>query len=65
MEYNSEILRININKMFEDNAPTGCGYCKHQKVFMKNHNKSQFRFPIKSIPVNILQNMLSRGWGRS
>ena len=59
MEYNSEILRININKMFEDNIPSGCGYCKHQKVFLKNHNKSQFRFPIKSIPANILQNMLS------
>ena len=65
MEYSSEILRININKMFEDNIPSGCGYCKHQTVFLKNHNKSQFRFPIKSIPVNILQNMLSRGWGRS
>ena len=65
MDYNPEILRININKMFEDNNPSGCGYCKHQKVFLKNHIKCQLRFSIKSIPVTILQNMLERGWGRS
>ena len=65
MEFNKEILRINIAKMIDENIPVGCGYCKHQTVPLKNHNKSQFKFVIKSIPVNLLQRMLEKGWGRS
>ena len=65
MEFNKDILRINIAKMIDENIPVGCGYCKHQTVPLKSHNKSQFRFVIKSIPVNILQRMLEKGWGRS
>ena len=64
-KFNQEILRINIAKMQDENRPVGCGYCKHQTVKLKHHNRSQFKFMIKSIPVNILQRMLSKGWGRS
>ena len=65
MDLNKEVLRINIAKMIDENVPVGCGYCKHQTVPLKNYNKSQFKFMIKSIPVNILQRMLEKGWGRS
>ena len=64
-KYNQELLRINIAKMMDENSPFGCGYCKHQTVKLKHHNRSQFKFSVKSIPANILQRMLEKGWGRS
>ena len=64
MESNEDVLRINIGKIFDENNPSGCGYCKHQTM-KKFHNKNIFKIYLDSIPVDIMQNLLSKGWGRS
>ena len=59
-----ELLYINVAEMFEDNNPAGCGYCKHQTM-KKSLNRHQFKFSVNSIPVIIMQNLMTKGWGKS
>ena len=63
MENNKEILRINIAQM-QDLNYFGCGYCKHQTVKPKSQLKNDFKMTIKSIPVNIYQQLIEKGWKR-
>ena len=63
MESNKDILRINIAKM-QDCFFAGCGYCKHQKVEPKLKYKNDLKITINSIPVNIYQNLMEKGWKR-
>ena len=64
MEINQEKLRINITQLKELNL-FGCGYCKHQSVQIKSRLKNEIMMKIKSIPLDIYQNLVEKGWSKS
>ena len=64
MEINQEKLRINITQLKELNL-FGCGYCKHQSVQIKSRLKNEIMMKIKSIPLDIYQNLIEKGWSKS
>ena len=64
MEINQEKLRINISQLKELNL-FGCGYCKHQSVQIKSRLKNEIMMKIKSIPLDIYQNLIEKGWSKS
>ena len=63
METNDEIFRINIALM-QEQIHLGCGYCKHQLVKPKSRIKQVYKITTKSIPLNIYQSLVEKGWTR-
>ena len=63
MKNNEEKFRVNINKIIDINS-IGCGYCKHQLIKPKIDNKNEISFLVESIPINIYQDLISKGWKR-
>ena len=63
MENTEEIFRINITKM-SDNINFGCGYCKHQSTRAKTRINNYFQITTNSIPLNIYQSLVEKGWSR-
>ena len=63
MESN-DILRINLCQMIEDNRPSGCGYCKDPITNIRKQTSYKYRVIVKSIPIDIWENMVSKGWTR-
>ena len=63
MEISDEIFRINITQM-QDNIHLGCGYCKHQTVIPKTRIKNDYKITTKSIPLNLYQSLVEKGWTR-
>jgi arginyl-tRNA--protein-N-Asp/Glu arginylyltransferase len=59
-----DILRINLCQMIEDNRPSGCGYCKDPKTNIRKQTSYKYRVIAKSIPIDIWENMISKGWTR-
>ena len=64
MESNEEKFRINITQI-KDLIYDGCGYCKHQSVKPKTRFRNQLIITTKSIPIDIYQNLVEKGWSRS
>ena len=58
------ILRINISKMVSDLLPGCCGYCKDPITNLEKRTSYKFRLYPKSIPVDIYEEMHSKGWTR-
>ena len=63
MESN-DILRINLCQMIEDNRPSGCGYCKDPITNIRKQTSYKYRVIANSIPIDIWENMVSKGWTR-
>lgn len=63
MESNTK-LRINLCQMVEDNKPSGCGYCKDRITNIRKQTSYKYRIYLKSIPVDILEEMFEKGWSR-
>ena len=57
-DYSNNILKININTMRSDYIPTFCGYCKEKNSCYK------YYLNIETIPLNIFEDMFSKGWTR-
>ena len=63
MESN-DVLRINLCQMIEDNRPSGCGYCKDPITNIRKQTSYKYRLIVKSVPIDIWENMVSKGWTR-
>ena len=63
MESNEEKFRINVTQI-KDLISNGCGYCKHQSVKLKTRFRNQLLITTKSIPIDIYQNLVEKGWSR-
>lgn len=63
MESN-DILRINLCQMIEDNLPSGCGYCKDPITNKRKQTSYKYRVIVNSLPIDIWENMVSKGWTR-
>ena len=63
MEDNN-ILRINLNSMRPDTMPGYCGYCKNIVGNINNMASYKFRLYLKKIPIDIYEEMVSKGWTR-
>ena len=63
MESKEEKFRINITQI-KDLIYDGCGYCKHQSVKIKTRFRNQLLITTKSIPIDIYQNLVEKGWSR-
>ena len=63
MESN-DILRINLCQMIEDNRPSGCGYCKDPITNIRKQTSYKYRVIANSVPIDIWENMVSKGWTR-
>ena len=50
--------------MVEDNKPSGCGYCKDRITNIRKQTSYKYRIYLKSIPVDILEEMFEKGWSR-
>ena len=62
--YNNNILRVNLCQMIEDNRPSGCGYCKDKITNIRKQTSYKYRLILKSIPVDIYEEMFEKGWTR-
>ena len=62
--YNNNILRVNLCQMIEDNRPSGCGYCKDKITNERKQTSYKYRLILKSIPVDIYEEMFEKGWTR-
>ena len=63
MENNENKFRINITQIKEFNL-FGCGYCKHQSVDVKSKLRNEIVLFTKSIPIDIYQRFIERGWSK-
>ena len=63
MESN-DILRINLCQLIEDNRPSGCGYCKDPITNIRKQTSYKYRVIANSVPIDIWENMVSKGWTR-
>ena len=63
MENNENKFRINITQIKEFNL-FGCGYCKHQSVEVRSKFRNEIVLFTKSIPVDIYQNFIEKGWSK-
>ena len=63
MENNENKFRINITQIKEYNL-FGCGYCKHQSVEVRSKFRNEIVLFTKSIPVDIYQNFIEKGWSK-
>ena len=63
MENNENKFRINITQIKEYNL-FGCGYCKHQSANIKSKIRNEIVLFTKSIPVDIYQRFIERGWSK-
>ena len=63
MENNEDKFRINITQIKDLNY-LGCGYCQHQSVKLKSRFRNLFLITTKSIPIDIYQNLIEKGWTR-
>jgi len=50
--------------MIEDNRPSGCGYCKDPITNIRKQTSYKYRLIVKSVPIDIWENMVSKGWTR-
>ena len=50
--------------MIEDNRPSGCGYCKDKITNIRKQTSYKYRLILKSIPVDIYEEMFEKGWTR-
>ena len=60
----SNFLRINILQIIDDNRPSGCGYCKDKITNIRKQTSYKLRLILKSIPIDILEEMFTKGWAR-
>ena len=61
---NEEMLRLNINTIRTDFFAGGCGYCKDKNTNLRKYTSYKNYLNIKKISVNILQDMVIKGWAR-
>ena len=50
--------------MFADNIPRYCGYCKDPITNIPKKTNYKYTLTLKSIPIDILEEMVSKGWTR-
>jgi len=50
--------------MREDNRPSGCGYWKDPITNIRKQTSYKYRLIVKSVPIDIWENMVSKGWTR-
>ena len=58
------MLRINLRNMRSDFLPVLCGYCKDPNTNIYKRTAYKYDLVLKSIPVDILEEMVSKGWTR-
>ena len=61
---NKNVLKVNLPNMKSDNIPLYCGYCKNPITNMDNKTSYKYILKLKSIPIDILEEMISKGWTR-
>ena len=57
-------LKINLKYMKSDSLPGCCGYCKDPVTNIYNDTSYKFRIYLKNIPIDILEEMVTKGWTR-
>ena len=61
---NKNVLKVNLRNMKSDNIPLYCGYCKNPITNMYNKTSYKYKLKLKSIPIDIFEEMITKGWTR-
>ena len=61
---NKNVLKVNLRNMRSDNLPVYCGYCRNPITNMYNKTCYKYKLKLKSIPIDIFEEMLNKGWTR-
>jgi len=61
---NKNVLNVNLRNMISDNIPLYCGYCRNPITNMYNKTSYKYKLKLKSIPIDIFEEMVTKGWTR-
>ena len=61
---NKNVLNVNLRNMKSDNIPLYCGYCRDPITNMYNKTGYKYKLILKSIPIDIFEEMVTKGWTR-
>ena len=61
---NKNVLNVNLRNMISDNIPIYCGYCRNPISNMYNKTSYKYKLKLKSIPIDIFEEMVTKGWTR-
>ena len=61
---NKNVLNVNLRNMISDNIPLYCGYCRNPITNMYNKTCYKYKLKLKSIPIDIFEEMVTKGWTR-